>query len=134
MHWLERWWCKKYNRPSKDPLLGEYTKEELMIEYLQDVIEQDPMEAFPRGAVVQFRTGDAVVDRLEEKTVRGESVDLMALFSDEDRAKVEKFLGRHGHATSRRLVRVKPPEPKPPAPSSSDTIDEDFEDNYLDGS
>jgi hypothetical protein len=31
--WLQVWWSKKYERPLKDPLLLEYTLEELMYEF-----------------------------------------------------------------------------------------------------
>ena len=30
---LKHWWCKKFNRPLKDPLLESYTMEELLYEY-----------------------------------------------------------------------------------------------------
>ena len=30
---LKHWWCKKFNRPLKDPLLLEYSMEELLYEY-----------------------------------------------------------------------------------------------------
>jgi hypothetical protein len=33
LRFLTYWWCQKYNRPFKDPLLKEYTLEELYIEY-----------------------------------------------------------------------------------------------------
>jgi hypothetical protein len=32
---LRFWWCKTYNRPFKDPLLAEYTLDELTYEYLR---------------------------------------------------------------------------------------------------
>ena len=31
---LQSWWSRTYNRPMKDPILHEYTPEELMYEYL----------------------------------------------------------------------------------------------------
>jgi len=33
LRYLKYWWCKKYNRPFKDPLLELYTLEELYYEY-----------------------------------------------------------------------------------------------------
>jgi hypothetical protein len=33
--WLRMWWCFTYNRPFKDPLLKEYTDDELAYEYLR---------------------------------------------------------------------------------------------------
>lgn len=81
---LERWWCKKYNRPRKDPLLAEYTPEELMIEYLEDAIDVDPSQEFPRdtresGRYVH-RTGDAVVDKWQEQAASGEAIDFSEAF------------------------------------------------------
>ena len=42
---LKFWWCQKYNRPMKDPLLLTYTSEELAYEWLRYVYlqpENDP--------------------------------------------------------------------------------------------
>jgi len=33
--YLKIWWCNFFKRPSKDPLLQEYTFEELIIEYFE---------------------------------------------------------------------------------------------------
>lgn len=33
LRWLRSWWSKTYSRPLKDPLLAEYTLEELYYEY-----------------------------------------------------------------------------------------------------
>lgn len=33
-YYLEKWWCVQYNRPFKDPLLKEYTTNELIYEFL----------------------------------------------------------------------------------------------------
>lgn len=66
---MQWWWCKRYNRPLKDPLLQEYTIEELEIEYLMHVIERDPQEAFPKADMsnVQFRTNDDLINDWEKK-------------------------------------------------------------------
>lgn len=70
---LKFWWCKKYNRPLKDPLLQTYTLEELQIEYFMYAIEEDPQEAFSHKDMehVQFRTGDPVIDDWEKKLAEG---------------------------------------------------------------
>lgn len=70
---LQWWWCKKYGRPIKDPLLQEYTIEELQIEYLMYVIEEDPQQAYPRCdmANVRFRTDDDVINDWEKKLADG---------------------------------------------------------------
>ena len=44
MRFLTSWWCKHYNRPLKDPLLKEYTLEELAYEYY-NVIEREAFAA-----------------------------------------------------------------------------------------
>lgn len=84
--WLQRWFCKKYNRPRKDPLLAEYTPEELMIEYLEDVIELDPAEEFPRdvqkSGLYGHRTGDALVDQWQADAALGNKIDFAAAFPD----------------------------------------------------
>lgn len=88
---LQRWWCKKYNRPRKDPLLAEYTPEELMIEYLEDLIENDPAEEFPQdvqeSGLYGHRTGDAVVDRWQEDAALGKKIDFGEAFDDAESRK-----------------------------------------------
>lgn len=83
---LQRWFCKKYNRPMKDPLLAEYTPEELMIEYLMDVIENDPAEEFPRdireAGLYGHRTGDPLIDRWQEDAALGKPIDFSEAFAD----------------------------------------------------
>lgn len=42
---LKIWWCRKYNRPFKDPLLTSYTMNELIYEFLRHFYfqpENDP--------------------------------------------------------------------------------------------
>lgn len=89
------WWCKKYGRPLKDPLLESYTLEELWLEYFTWLIDEDPNEEFAglENTVVQFKTGDPEVDRIEEKLAKGEEVDLIKEWMDE--ADQEKFFKRY---------------------------------------
>lgn len=70
------WWCKHYHRPIKDPLLQEYTEEELQIEHLMFLIEEDPQQAYPKGDMsnIQFRTGDEVIDGWEKQLADGKDV------------------------------------------------------------
>jgi hypothetical protein len=45
VRFLQFWWCQKYNRPLKDPLLSTYTINELLYEYLRyyySIPENDP--------------------------------------------------------------------------------------------
>lgn len=91
VEWLQRWWCKKYNRPRKDPLLNEYTLEELMIEYLEDLIELEPQQEFSHevqtsGRYIQ-RTGDAIFDKWQEKAALGEKIDFTEAFTTVDMKK-----------------------------------------------
>jgi hypothetical protein len=44
--YLEAWWCFKYTRPFKDPLLQEYTTDELIYEYMRHYfVDNDPRVA-----------------------------------------------------------------------------------------
>lgn len=75
--WLQTWWCRKYNRPRKDPLLAEYTHEELLIEWYEERIEIDPMNAHSQKELdAGLLTGDAVVDAWEKKIAKGKGNDI----------------------------------------------------------
>lgn len=41
---LEFWWCRTYNRPLKDPLLAQYTLDELTYEYLRHLYHHPEMD------------------------------------------------------------------------------------------
>lgn len=41
LKFLKRWWCNYYNKPYKDPLLEEYTLEELLLEYYEILFTKD---------------------------------------------------------------------------------------------
>jgi hypothetical protein len=110
---LQRWWCKKYNRPRKDPLLGEYTPEELMIEYLEDVIELDPAEEFPisvqEAGTYGHKTGDIVVDRWQESAALGKAIDFGDAFGDPESKKAfeaAKAASKARHAARRGVPNV----------------------------
>ena len=97
--WLQRWWCQKFNRPRKDPLLNDYTLEELMIEYLEDVIETNPQEEFPQSVQASglfvHRTGDALVDKWQEKSALGDAIDFSEAFTtDETKKEFEAIKAR----------------------------------------
>lgn len=36
LEFLKKWWCRYYKRPYKDPLLQEYTIEELLLEFYEN--------------------------------------------------------------------------------------------------
>jgi hypothetical protein len=79
--WLHRWWCKKYNLPRTDPRYGEYTPEELLLEFYEDLWEKDPNEA--RGLLggleddVVLETGDEELDEVERRLAAGEDPDVV---------------------------------------------------------
>lgn len=67
-----------------------------MVEYLEDAIEIDPAEEFPRpvreSGTYGYRTGDAVVDKWQEDAALGKPVDVDAAFTDpETRQQFEKI-------------------------------------------
>ncbi len=114
---LQRWWCKKYNRPRKDPLLAEYTPEELMIEYLEDVIENDPSEEFPRNVresgMYAHRTGDPLVDKWQRAAAGGDPIDFDEAFADPEALRqfeAAKAASRARHQARRGAVEA-PREP-----------------------
>lgn len=108
--WLRRWWCEKYNRPSKDPLLKEYTVEELMIEFLEDLIDKDPSQEFPtekfKAGTAIITTGDAIADAWAKDIAEGKVPDFLASFDAEDRAKIEKLMKK----SEKQKDEEKPPE------------------------
>lgn len=51
---LEFWWCRTYNRPLKDPVLAQYSLDELTYEYLRHyyhVPENDPRKEMEQKQV-----------------------------------------------------------------------------------
>lgn len=41
---LEFWWCRTYTRPLKDPILSQYTLDELTYEYLRHLYHEPDMD------------------------------------------------------------------------------------------
>lgn len=96
---LQFWWCKKYRKPWRDPLLQTYTLEELQIEHLMYAIEEDPQEAYPQKDLsnFQFRTGDPVIDKWEADLAAGkdvQSIDWDAGVNPEFLAKLKEYSKR----------------------------------------
>lgn len=44
LRFLHRWWCRHYKRPYKDPLFGEYTIEELLLEFYENLFVDNESE------------------------------------------------------------------------------------------
>lgn len=104
-----------YNRPFKDPLLQEYTYEELWEEFLTIQISRDPSLAISEGddVYVQFKTGDKKVDKLEEKLAKGEDVDIFEALMDPEEARrlKEKFSAKKkGLEETKKLLEKEAPD------------------------
>jgi len=65
---LRSWWCIRYNRPYRDPLLLDYSLEELVVEYL-DVSYRSNPEAFKKVKEQQkiAQEDDDWADKMAEK-------------------------------------------------------------------
>lgn len=91
--YLTSWWCIRYNRPYKDPLLLSYSLEELIVEYL-DVSYRSNPEAFREKKEIEQakKEDDDWAEKMAEKF--GEK-----LMSPEDQAKheedIENALAKH---------------------------------------
>jgi hypothetical protein len=55
---LEFWWCRTYNRPLKDPLLGQYTLDELTYEYLRHLYHEPNMDPRKEMAIKEIESED----------------------------------------------------------------------------
>ena len=69
-----------------------------MIEFYEDLIENDPSQAYPPdkvadGTYIQ-RTGDAVVDKWQKDVAEGKQPDFFADMPPGERERIEKMLGR----------------------------------------
>jgi hypothetical protein len=98
----------------------EYTIEELFVEYMEDIIETQPHEAFPPAAdgdLLVFRgTGDKVIDSWEAEIASGKAPDVMDAFKDSP--DVLKWLTKS---------KKKVPTPK------AEELPEDFRDDFTGG-
>lgn len=67
-------------------MLLDYTLEELMVEYLEDLIEVDPMAAYPtpttEAGIAFTNTGDPVIDKFERDFATGKSVTVASMAED----------------------------------------------------
>jgi hypothetical protein len=91
------------------------------MEFLEDLIEKDPNEAFP-GADAPldkrvFVTNDAVVNKWERELAAGGDPDLLEGFAPEDRAALERLMARKRVA-------------EPGASTEEVPTEEEFDDDY----
>lgn len=133
-HWLKHWWSDFYKRPMKDPLLLEYTPEELMVEYLQHAIHEDPMEAYPKVDAtgtrdVAFRTHDPVVASWEKAVQDDKPIDFRAAVPDSEKHIFDGLLKRSKALAEARQFTKKPATPL--TPIAPDPLE--FNDNYSEG-
>ncbi len=87
-NWLVRWWCDKYRRPRKDPLLLEYTTEELYVEYLEDRVAAEG-----GAAAVRERMAEAVAKDVTAREIASEDPDPFVGISEEERDRIRDMLG-----------------------------------------
>ncbi len=91
-----------------------------MIEYLEDAIEDDPSEEFPRearesGAYVH-RTGDSLVDKWQENAASGKGIDFDEAFADPEAARqfeAAKAASRARYRSARGLPDLEPDQKEP---------------------
>lgn len=134
---LQWWWCRQYNRPLKDPLLQEYTLEELQIEYFMFRIDEDPMWAFPRNSMENafVLTGDPLLDSWEKQLAEGKNPKDIDFDADVDPGFLER-LKRYSKRVASRFTgaptvpaqAAKPQDSEPPVDVSD--LFEGFDDNY----
>lgn len=81
-NFVRRWWCKKYNLPSTDPRFQDYTPEDLLIEFYEDMYERKPNLQLPGDEEAALatepvfeETGDPLIDEIEKRLAKGENVD-----------------------------------------------------------
>ena len=90
---LRAWWCLRYNRPYRDPLLSEYSLEELIVEYL-DVSYRSNPESFKK-----IKAEEAAKQEDEEWITKMAEEFGEKLLSPEEQAKheeeIEESLGKH---------------------------------------
>lgn len=103
-----------------------------MIEYLEDAIDVDPSEEFPRtvresGKFV-YRTGDVVVDKWQEDAAAGGEVNFDEAFDPSELARFEKIkaMSRRRYQ-ERRGVGSSLPVPAPETSASDDEFHDDYE-------
>jgi hypothetical protein len=99
-----------------------------MVEYLEDMIEHDPMEAWSSADIGFKRTGDKAIDKWEKEIAEGKTPDLGETI---DPKVLERWL-----KSSRRTNTFSAPTPAPtPVPASkppdaAEEVAQEFSDRY----
>lgn len=92
---LTSWWSRTYNRPLKDPLLKEYTLEELLYEFY-DRIERD------KASEEMAERTDGKIEEAKEK----EALDWAEL---EEKKELEELARKEGKASAEEVDPTKDP-------------------------
>ena len=95
------------------------------MEFLEDLIEKDPNEAYPGvpdGADRVFITNDPLINKWEKEIHAGEEPDLLEALAPEDRKRVEARLARRRRKT----------EPVVESPNV-EPVEDEFHDDYTKG-
>lgn len=108
--WLKSWWSKLYNRPLKDPLLQDYSLEELLYEFYDRQERQIAQD--------EITVTDA--DRIEERKVK-ENLDWA---EEEERKELEAL---------KKKQEEKKTEPVPESPDNEKWMQEQIEKELAEG-
>jgi hypothetical protein len=90
VRYLRSWFCRHYNRPYKDPLLEQYTLEELLSEYLDVYYRNNPkaLEAETEEGKKSAKADDKWLEKMMEQAQSEEEP------VDDRAAKRKRFLER----------------------------------------
>lgn len=69
---------------------------ELLVEYCQDLIEDNPIEAHRQsdGSIQVKDSGDSLIDRWEQQIADGEEPDLWESFAPEEQERIQQRLAK----------------------------------------
>lgn len=93
LRFLQSWWCKTYSRPLKDPLLQEYSLEELYFEFRDRIEREDAIEenaTHETDKIEQKKQDDAMAWAEEEEKKEAEEIEKEWTPSEQDKAWMEE--------------------------------------------
>lgn len=95
---LRSWWSRTYNRPLKDPLLQDYTLEELYYEFRDHSERRDAAEEVAEEAAdnIEQKKMDDALDwaRAEEEREAQQSVSVNESMSQDDEAWMQNIISQ----------------------------------------
>jgi hypothetical protein len=95
---LRRWWTKKYQLPRTSSYFQDATVEELIVEYLEDLFEEDKVAMYTHRdgkGRTYLKTGDPVFDQWEKDHAEGKTPDLWAGYSGTQRDRIKRAVKRN---------------------------------------